>query len=66
MLHCFIIKRIFWSNWETGAIHSVDKNTGTAMKTLVEGLKRPTSIFIHKDDLGKKTFVTILAKTEAL
>lgn len=40
--------RLFWSDWETSGIHSVDKDTGGDMMTVAKGLDRPTAFVIFK------------------
>ena len=45
LLVCF---RLFWSDWETSGIHSVDKDTGGDMMTVAKGLDRPTAFVIFK------------------
>ena len=42
---CF---RLFWSDWESSGIHSVDKDTGGDMMTVAKGLDRPTAFVIFK------------------
>ena len=42
---CF---RLFWSDWETSGIHSVDKDTGRDIITVAKGLDRPTAFVIFK------------------
>lgn len=45
LIFCF---RLFWSDWETSGIHSVDKDTGGDMMTVAKGLDRPTAFVIFK------------------
>lgn len=40
--------RLFWSDWETGGIHSVDKQTGKDVVTVALGIERPTSFALFK------------------
>lgn len=40
--------RLFWSDWETAGIHSVDKNTGDNVITVAQGLKRPTGFVVFE------------------
>ena len=44
----FVCFRLFWSDWETSGIHSVDKDTGGDMMTVAKGLDRPTAFVIFK------------------
>ena len=45
---CFFCFRLFWSDWESSGIHSVDKDTGGDMMTVAKGLDRPTAFVIFK------------------
>ena len=45
LFFCF---RLFWSDWESSGIHSVDKDTGGDMMTVAKGLDRPTAFVIFK------------------
>jgi len=40
--------RLFWSDWDTSGIHSVDKDTGKDVVTVAQGLERPTGFAIFK------------------
>ena len=44
----FFCFRLFWSDWESSGIHSVDKDTGGDMMTVAKGLDRPTAFVIFK------------------
>ena len=43
-----IFFRLFWSDWETSGIHSVDKETGNEVETVAQGLERPTGFVVFK------------------
>lgn len=40
--------RLFWSDWETAGIHSVDKETGQDVQTIAQGLNRPTQFALFQ------------------
>lgn len=40
--------RLFWSDWDTSGIHSVDKDTGKDVVTIAQGLERPTGFAVFK------------------
>ena len=40
--------RLFWSDWETSGIHSVDKKTGKDVVTVAQGLERPTGFVVFE------------------
>ena len=43
-----ILFRLFWSDWETDGIHSVDKETGQDVETVAQGLDRPTQFALFQ------------------
>jgi len=43
-----ILSRLFWSDWETKGIHSVDKETGKDVETIAQGLDRPTEFAVFR------------------
>ena len=43
-----ILFRLFWSDWETAGIHSVDKETGQDVETVAQGLDRPTQFALFQ------------------
>lgn len=40
--------RLFWSDWDTGGIHSVDKQTGKDVVTVAQGIERPTAFALFQ------------------